>query len=563
MSTFKELCHDERIMRALQDMQFSTPTEIQEKAIPLIRQGIDLIGKSHTGTGKTLAFGIPAAECVKGNGTQVLIISPTRELAMQTADEMHKVVKYTENIRAVAVYGGQPIQNQIPYLRHGAEIVIGTPGRLMDHLKRKTLLIDHIKMVVLDEADEMLDMGFREDIESILKQLPTVHQTLLFSATMPPEIQDLAKQYQKNPQIIEAGNQQEKTIDTIEQYFYYVPRGHKPEALSLLLCAHAPKACIVFCNTKKKADELCRYLNEHQFNASALHGDMKQEARTAVMQSFKSGHTPILIATDVAARGIDVSNVNAVYNFDLPQDFEYYIHRIGRTGRAGKKGVSYTLVCGRRELEDIHALQKFIGAEINQKNLPASDEIIQQRQDTLIHHIVTKLETETDLKENAMVEKILDQNQDCKKLACVLMQLLMEREMKHIPDIPTNEKKNILSRVPEGYVRLRFSLGRAQRVAPNNIVAAIAEITRIPGSKIQKIHCFKDYSLVEVPIKYRNLIISKVNGMKINGQRVNIGLYDDKNKRSDIQVSANKKTGINHSNHLKRSFKGKTFNKQK
>ncbi len=527
MSTlsFEELCTLDSTRRALRDMAFSAPTEIQAKAIPIIGQGRDLLGKSHTGTGKTLAFGIPAVECIQGRGTQVLIISPTRELAMQTTDELHKLTRYTESIRAITVYGGQPIQNQISQLKQGAEIVIGTPGRLLDHLKRKTITLDAVKMVVLDEADEMLNMGFREDIESILKRLPESHQTLLFSATMPPEIQEIAQQYQNKPEVIQIGSQEEKTIDTVEQYFYQVPRGHKPEALAVLLYTQGPQTCIIFCNTKKKADELCRYLNRHQFNAAALHGDMKQEARTAVMQSVKAGQTPILIATDVAARGIDINDVSAVYNFDLPQEFESYIHRIGRTGRAGKKGVSYTLVCGQQEYASIQALQKYTGACIQQRELPPAGDIVQERQKNLMRQICQQAKEATG-KTDPLVEKLLASGLDSKTLSSVLMKMLLAYEIGEIPDLSQTQKA--LPKAPEGYVRLRFSLGKGHRVAPNHILAAIAEVTRIPGNRIERINCFQDYSLVEVPIKFRNLIISKMSGTKIQGKKVTVSLYDEK-----------------------------------
>ena len=325
--TFDTLGLSEPVLRAIHDMEFEQPTEIQARAIPAVMSGRDIIGRSHTGTGKTMAFGVPAVEyCLRypeNRNTMVLVLCPTRELAMQACDEVRKLTRYTQGIRAVALYGGQPIQNQIPQLRRGAEIVIGTPGRVMDHIHRHTLKLDNLALVVLDEADEMLNMGFREDIESILAFVPGEHQTLLFSATMPQAILDITDQYQNDPVMIETKAGPERPIDTVEQYYYEVPLGSKSDALGLLLHTHQPKLSIVFCNTKKMVEELNRYLSEHGFHCSMLHGDMQQEARTAVMQSFKSGRTPVLIATDVAARGIDVDDVDAVYNFDIPQDYEY------------------------------------------------------------------------------------------------------------------------------------------------------------------------------------------------------------------------------------------------
>ena len=319
--TFDQLGLSPAVLRAIGEMGFEQPTEIQARAIPAVLSGGDIIGRSHTGTGKTMAFGVPAVErCLRHadcRETQVLVLCPTRELAMQACDEIRKLTRYTQAIRAVALYGGQPIQNQIPQLRRGAEIVIGTPGRIMDHIHRHTLKLDNLSMVVLDEADEMLNMGFREDIESILSYMPDGHQTLLFSATMPQAILDITDQYQHDPLMSDTQSGPERTMDTIEQYYYEVPLGSKMDALALLLHTHEPKLSIIFCNTKKMVEELNRYLSEHGFHCSMLHGDMKQEARTAVMQAFKSGRTPILIATDVAARGIDVDDVDAVYNFDI------------------------------------------------------------------------------------------------------------------------------------------------------------------------------------------------------------------------------------------------------
>lgn len=539
--TFNELDISANIKKAISDMGFETPTEIQAKAIPLIKEGSDIIGRSHTGTGKTVAFGIPAVDCIEGKDTQVLVICPTRELAMQAADEMRKIAKYTENIKTVCVYGGQPIQSQISQLKRGAEIVIGTPGRIIDHVKRKTLRLEKVKMVVLDEADEMLDMGFREDIESILSFVPNERQTLLFSATMPDAIMEITNKYQTNPVVIKAGNSNEKTMDTIEQYYYNVPRGKKPDALSLLLYAHNPKLCIIFVNTKKMTEELSRHLGAHGFNASPLHGDMKQEARTAVMQSFKQGKTPILIATDVAARGIDVNNVDAVYNYDLPQDFEYYVHRIGRTGRAGKLGASHTLVCGRREAFSIKEIQKYTKAEIIQKPLPNQSDIIERKQEVLMEEILTQIEKDKEL--NPLVKKMIDNGTNSETLCSALMNILIKRETINIPNVEHESRKVTLSELPSGYIRLRFSVGRNQRVAPNHIVAAISSMTRIPGKQIEKINCFGDYSLAEVPSKYKNLIISKVSGNKIGGYKTDVRIYSDKDTSDNRRHNKSAKSG--------------------
>lgn len=538
-TTFSELNLSESVLRALTEMGFESPTEIQSKAIPVLREGRDVIGKSHTGTGKTVAFGIPAVECIEqGQGTQVLILCPTRELAQQGEGEMRKLARYAEGVRTVAVYGGEPISNQIPQLRRGAAIVIGTPGRVMDHIARKTLRLENLKMIVLDEADEMLNMGFREDIETILGHVPAERQTVLFSATMPLAIMEITGQYQRDPVIIQAGDNVERTIDTVEQYYYEVPMGAKMDALTLLLHTHRPKLSIIFCNTKKMVDELTRYLGEHGFNAAALHGDMKQEARTAVMNSFKSGRTPILIATDVAARGIDVDDVDAVYNYDIPQDYEYYIHRIGRTGRAGRTGASYTLAGGRRQVFQIRDIARYTKAKIDQKALPRTQDIRERRVNELLMNIRTQMcdqtakaqETETPVALSATVEKLLAEGFDAAQLSGVLLDLLMEYEMKDVPVLaaPKPVQKTPLGDVPEGMARLRFSVGRNHRVAPNQLVGAITELTSLSGKQIGKIYCYGDYSLVEVPMQSKQEIIQNVGGQKINGTRADVRVYDNR-----------------------------------
>lgn len=531
-SSFAELNLSENVLRALTEMGFESPTEIQANAIPPIMRGLDVLGKSHTGTGKTVAFGVPAVECIEpGLGTQVLILCPTRELAQQAEGEMRKIARYTDGARTVAVYGGEPIGAQIPLLRRGAAIVIGTPGRVMDHINRKTLRLDNIKMVVLDEADEMLNMGFREDIETILSFVPSERQTIFFSATMPDAIMEITGEYQHDPITIEAGDSHERTIDTVEQYYFEVPMGSKMEALTILLHTHNPKLSIIFCNTKKMVDELTRYLNEHGFNASALHGDMKQEARTAVMNSFKSGRTPILIATDVAARGIDVDNVDAVYNFDIPQDYEYYIHRIGRTGRAGKSGASYTLVTGRRQAFNIRDIERYIKAKIHLKAMPRAQDIKQRRIDELMQRINTKL---SDIPEKTdalpLIEKLLAEEYTTEQIATVLLNILIEQEVEDIPvlTIPKPVTKNPPAPTAVGMIRLRFSVGRNQRVAPNQLVGAITDLTNITGKQIGKIYCYGDYSLVEIPTHAQKQVLERVNGQKINGVVANVRVYDSR-----------------------------------
>jgi len=375
---FANLEISNEVKRAVAEMGFEEATYIQSKSIPLIMQGHDVIGHSQTGTGKTAAFGIPIIEKISmsnnTSSTQALILCPTRELAIQGCEELRKFAKYKHGISVVPIYGGQHIDRQINSLKKGATIVIGTPGRIMDHLRRRTLKLENLSMIVLDEADEMLNMGFREDIETILQDVPEVRQTILFSATMPPEIMQITHKYQKDPKIVKIINN-ELTVPSIRQYYYEVPGDKKIEALARLLDYFNPKRSLVFCNTKRMVDELVDELQFRGYAPDGLHGDMKQQSRDLVMSSFKNGKVDILIATDVAARGIDVDDIDAVFNFDLPQDVEYYIHRIGRTGRAGKAGTSYTFVSGRRQIYALKDIEKHIKTKIDLKSIPSSTEV--------------------------------------------------------------------------------------------------------------------------------------------------------------------------------------------
>lgn len=560
ITSFSELNLPAPILRALDDMGFSAPTEIQARAIPAILDGQDIIGKSHTGTGKTVAFGVPSVMHTEPTGvTQTLVLCPTRELAMQAEGELRKICKYIEGVRVLAVYGGDPITSQIRQLKRGIEIVVGTPGRVMDLMRRHALELDGLTLAVLDEADEMLNMGFREDIETILQTTPPTRQTVLFSATMPPEILEITGEYQREPALIEAGNTAERTMDTISQYYFEVPRGEKERALTLLLHAQQPRLSIIFCNTKKMVDELGRYLGEHGFQASALHGDMKQDMRTSVMNSFKSGRTPILIATDVAARGIDVDDVDAVYNFDIPQDFEYYIHRIGRTGRAGRTGASYTLIDGPRQAAMIRSIERFTRAKIERASLPDYQAIAAQRSESLGETIRAELLEKANgadgrFSARPVLDKLEAEGFTAEQIAEAALEHLIAREMACIPEVraPKPVKPGPLPALNEGCVRLRVSVGRSRKVAPNHIVAAIAEVTGISGKRIGKIQCYGDYSLVEVPQELARRIVREVSGMPIGGVPADLRLYQEgprSENRRDHAEARRPRRGAEHKPH--------------
>ena len=400
---------DERIIRAVKEMGFEVMTPIQAKAIPEMIRGRDIIGQAQTGTGKTASFGIPIIQNTDPDdgSVQALVLSPTRELAIQAAEEIRKFAKYVPGIRVLPVYGGQDISKQIRSLKGNVQIVVGTPGRVMDHMRRHTIRLDNIKTVVLDEADEMLDMGFREDMETILAETPSDRQTALFSATMPKPILEITDKFQKEDAVFLKMPAKELTIPLVRQYYYEVSRKNKEEAVSRLLDYYNPKRSLIFCNTKKMADDLAQALTGRGYFAEALHGDLSQVQRDRVMQGFKNGQTEILIATDVAARGLDIDDVEAVFNYDVPQDIEYYVHRIGRTGRAGRKGRAFTLVVGREVLK-IRDIERYCKTRIEARAIPTSADVKNSKSEKILDDMI-KLILNEDLSEVvAMVERKLN-----------------------------------------------------------------------------------------------------------------------------------------------------------
>jgi ATP-dependent RNA helicase DeaD len=377
--SFEDLALSPAVMRAITELGFEEPTPIQALSIPVIMAGKDVIGQAHTGTGKTAAFGIPIIERAdaKDRRVQAIVLCPTRELAIQTSEELAKLAKHRKGFTILPVYGGQPIERQIAALRAGVTVVIATPGRLLDHLRRRSLSLDGVRMIVLDEADEMLDMGFRDDIEMIISRVPSPRQTVLFSATMSPEILSLAGRFLKNPEKLQVVHR-ELTVPGIEQSYFEVRESMKVEVLTRLIDLYNPKLTLVFCNTKRRVDELVSHLQARGYPAEALHGDKNQAQRERVMAGFKKGTTDILVATDVAARGIDVEDISVVVNFDVPQDPEYYIHRIGRTARAGKTGRSFTFVSG-KDVWKLRDIQRYAKIRIAPAPIPSDAELKEKR----------------------------------------------------------------------------------------------------------------------------------------------------------------------------------------
>ena len=387
----------------------------------LIIQGEDIIGQAQTGTGKTAAFGIPAIQHINPDvkKLQTIILCPTRELAIQAAEELRKIAKYMHGIKVLPVYGGQDISRQIAGLR-GVQIIVGTPGRVMDHMRRHTIKLDLVNMVVLDEADEMLNMGFREDMELILGQIPGEHQTALFSATMPKPILEITDRFQKDAKLVKVAAK-ELTIPLVSQKFYRVKNQDKDAACVRLLEYYQPKLTLIFCNTKKKVDELADLLKQQGFQAEGLHGDLSQAQRDVAMNRFRNGGASILIATDVAARGIDVDDVEAVINYDIPQDIEYYVHRIGRTGRAGRKGRSFTFA-NSREIYKIREIERVCHTTITEKKLPGAAKVLKAKADKYLNKAWELHEHEdVELMKSFLQRKMEEEGCDALELAAAML----------------------------------------------------------------------------------------------------------------------------------------------
>lgn len=514
---FEELGLRPEIIKAVKYMGFEEASPIQAKAIPLMMEGRDLIGQAQTGTGKTAAFGIPLLEKInpRNKKLQAIVLCPTRELAIQVAEEIRSLAKYMHGIKVLPIYGGQEIVKQIRSLKSGVQLIIGTPGRVMDHMRRKTIKMDGIHTVVLDEADEMLNMGFREDIETILTGVPEERQTVLFSATMPKPILEITKKFQNNAQMIRV-TKKELTVPNIEQYYYDVRPKNKEEVLSRLLDIYNPKLSVVFCNTKKQVDLLVNGLLGRGYFAAGLHGDMKQEQRDRVMQGFRTGKTDILVATDVAARGIDVDEVEAVFNYDLPQDDEYYVHRIGRTGRAGREGRAFTFISG-KEVYKLKEIQRYCKTKIYARKVPSLNDVANTRIENVLDQVENIIEKE-DLTGflHIIEKKVNDSDATAMELAAALLKLSSAPK-----ETETEEEEfGDTGALEEGMVRLFMNIGRKNRVRPGDIVGALAGESGVPGRLIGTIDVYDRYTFVEVPREYARDVLDAMNHAKIKGKQV-------------------------------------------
>ena len=507
-----------QVLRAIAEMGFEEATPIQSQAIPVVMSGVDVIGQAQTGTGKTASFGIPVLHKVDPNNkkTQVIILSPTRELAIQVADEIRKLAKYMHGVKILPVYGGQEISRQIKALKGGAQIIIGTPGRVMDHLRRKTIRCEAVNTIVLDEADEMLNMGFREDIETILEYIPEEgRQTVLFSATMPKPILDITKKYQHDAVTIKVVKK-ELTVPNIEQYYYDVKRKDKIEVLTRLLDYYNPKLSLVFCNTKRMVDELTEELQGRGYFAEGLHGDMKQTQRDRVMRGFRTGKTEILIATDVAARGIDVDDVEAVFNYDIPQDDEYYVHRIGRTGRAGRVGRSFSFVSG-REVYKLKEIQRYCKTKIYAQKVPSLNDVANTKMENVLEEIEQIIENEDLTKFLQIIEeRVNESDYTAMDLAAAFLKYCSGQQETEEKDMEFGDT----GAEEAGMVRLFINIGKKNKAKPGDIVGAIAGESGIPGKLIGTIDMFDKYTFVEVPREYARDVLNAMNHTKIKGKSV-------------------------------------------
>ena len=518
MSRFDQFGLSEKILKGIYDLGFEEPSPIQVECIPAVLRGLDVIGQAQTGTGKTAAFGIPVLERIDTSNLSIqsIILAPTRELAIQVSEELRRIGR-PKRVKTLSIYGGQSIGRQIKALKQGVHVVVGTPGRLLDHLHRGTLVTNHVRTIVLDEADEMLDMGFIDDIESVMKFVPKDRQMLLFSATMPVAIRQLAEKYMRNPKYITV-NRGEVTAPIIKQIYYRVLENFKVDALCRILDSEEGDLSIIFCRTKKGVDELTEALQARGYLAGGLHGDLAQQQRDRVMNAFRQGEIELLIATDVAARGIDVGSVSHVINYDIPQDVESYVHRIGRTGRAGRKGIALTLVTP-REMKQLRLIERETGSKLTPKELPTLEEVAAKQQKAWMAQIEDTIQSETDF---SIFEDVIDQLSkkfSPEKVAAAALYLTFSERFAKNTDVTYNFGETGAS---PGMVRFFINVGRNVNMRPQELSKAIAENAGISFRQVGRINIYDRFSFVEVPEDVAPFVYEALRQSKINGARINM-----------------------------------------
>ena len=519
--TFKDLALSPSTLKAIEEIGYVKPSPIQAEAIPVVLAGKDIIGQAQTGTGKTAAFMLPILEKIdpKNKNVQALVLCPTRELAVQVHEESKKFSRNNRDVHILSIYGGQSYDPQIRALKKGVQIVVGTPGRVMDHMRRGTLKLENLKMLVLDEADEMLNMGFKDDIEEILEKTPESRQTVMFSATMAREIMNIAKTYQKNPEVVKVVSE-ELSNKKIDQYYVEVKRQDRVQAMIRCIDMMGLTSSIVFTNTKREVDELVSKLQEEGYVTEGLHGDLKQAQRDRVMNSFRRKNVNILVATDIAARGIDVSNVEAVFNYDIPLNEENYVHRIGRTGRAGMTGLSITFVFG-KDMFRIRRIEDYTKTKMSKMPIPSVEEIQAKKSTNVIDEIVANLEGKDFSKENELIAAILEKGFTIEQVAAGLLQMKIGQSTKkyaHIEEVTAGNPKAKGMRKNE--VRLFVNVGSKQKVKAKDFVGMLTKKSDIPARAIGDIDVYKKFTFINVDKAHANNIIRKLNSKLINGKPI-------------------------------------------
>ncbi len=512
----------EALLKAISDVGYETPSPIQLATIPLLLAGRDVVGQAQTGTGKTAAFALPVLQQLDRTrrGVQALVLTPTRELAIQVAEAFHTYAKHMGGVRVLPIYGGQPIGQQIRHLQSGAQVVVGTPGRVIDHLRRETLDLAGLKFVVLDEADEMLRMGFIDDVEWILEHTPTGRQTALFSATMPREVRRIADRHLKDAAGIET-ERKTLTVPTVKQLYVNVSEAQKPDALTRLLEAEASpgEAVLVFHRTKVGAAELTEKLQARGYAAEAMHGDMSQMHREAVIRRLRGGQVEIVVATDVAARGLDVERISWVVNYDMPNDLESYVHRIGRTGRAGREGRTVLFVTPRQQ-QMKRELERYTGQRIEPMRMPTGADVAARRVALFKERILKTLKDEgLDLYLSVVQELAEESGCDMAEIAAAAARLAGGDKPLEVAVEPEPEQ---LGRPGDGLVRLFIDVGRRSNVSPGDIVGAIANEAGVPGKAIGAIDVHDHFTFVELPSEFIPQVLQRMKGARIRNHNANV-----------------------------------------
>ena len=587
---FPDLGIDDEILKAIEKLGFEQPSPIQAEAIPVALSGRDVVGQSQTGSGKTMAFGIPALQLVnsKDIATQVLVMCPTRELAMQVCSELHKLLPTRSTVRATPIYGGAAYDHQIRALKKGSQIVVGTPGRILDFMRRGTLKLGGLKMLVFDEADEMLDMGFRDEIEELVAGLPEERQTIFFSATMSKPIRNLIERHTKDAATITIEHKT-LTVPTIEQRYYEVYGRSKIEVLCRVLDTEDVRKAIVFANTKRAVDDITDALVGRGYTSDRLHGDLTQTMRDRVMKNFRSGNIEVLSATDVAARGLDVDDVDLICNYDLPYDEEDYVHRIGRTGRAGREGKAISLVTG-REIFLLERIQRYIKTNIKRHRIPSLEDLATGRADALSGKLRGVLESGEFAPHDHVIEKLLDAGFSSTNISSALIHLLLkesEREAEEIAEDRPHRPKERRERSPKtskpphkrdthsrgggNRTRMFINVGSMDDVSPGQIAGAIYNTTGVPEGSVGAIEIYERSSFVEIPKEHVDQVMERITGAKLRGRNLRMDVADrpsapggfrDRGRGPDQGAPRRKKTFMKMSGEERPQGRSKKFTKR-